>query len=131
MCRFFSTHAWDADSVGLALARLIVTRLLDHDAPIEVVVDDTLFRRWGPRVFGSLFWTHRFLPGRPTRSAAATGGLVAGIIVELPFCSHPVCLPILFRLWRGKGTPSPVRLAGQLITLLAKEFPRVYDPPGG
>src|SRR5687768_9961590 len=26
VCRFFSTHAWDADRLGLALARLIVTR---------------------------------------------------------------------------------------------------------
>ena len=35
----------------------------------------------------------------------------------------PVCLPVLLRLWGGKGTDSPVRLAGQLITLLANEFP--------
>lgn len=30
---------------------------LPGGAPIEVVVDDTVFRRWGPRVFG-VFWTH-------------------------------------------------------------------------
>ncbi len=34
-----------------------------------------------------------------------------------------MCLPVLLRLWGGKGTDSPVRLAGQLITLLANEFP--------
>ena len=107
-----------------ALARLIVTRLLDHDAPIEVVVDDTLFRRWGPRVFGS-FWTHDGSAQDPNALGRGNRWVVAGIIVELPFCSHPVCLPILFRLWRGKGTPSPVRLAGQLITLLARSFPSI------
>ena len=130
VCRFFSTHAWDADRLGLALARLIVTRLLDHDAPIEVVVDDTLFRRWGPRVFGS-FWTHDGSAQDPNALGRGNRWVVAGIIVELPFCSHPVCLPILFRLWRGKGTPSPVRLAGQLITLLAKEFPEHTIHPVG
>ena len=30
---------------------------------------------------------------------------------------------MLFRLWRGKGTASPVRLAGELISVLAQAFP--------
>src|SRR5262245_43283206 len=52
-CRFFSHHRWDVDRIGLVLARLIVDRLLDAGAPIVVVVDDTLFRRWGAEVFGA------------------------------------------------------------------------------
>ncbi|TQC45820.1 hypothetical protein EEB14_29375 [Rhodococcus sp. WS4] len=44
------------------------------------------------------------------------------MVVDLPFCSHPVCLPILFRLWAGKGTASPVVLAGELLTVLADTF---------
>ncbi len=46
-CRFFSAHRWDTDRLGLALAWLIVSRLLAERAAIEVVIDDTLFRRWG------------------------------------------------------------------------------------
>lgn len=49
--------------------------------------------------------------------------MIVGIVAALPFCTRPVCLPVLFRLWGGKGTDSPVRLARQLITLLATEFP--------
>ena len=49
--------------------------------------------------------------------------MIAGILVRLPFCAHPVCLPVLLRLWRGSGTASPVQLAGELIMLLAQEFP--------
>jgi DDE superfamily endonuclease len=56
-CRFFSHHVWDADRIGLILARLIVSRLLPDGAPIVAVVDDTLIRRWGPKVLGA-FWTH-------------------------------------------------------------------------
>ena len=130
VCRFFSTHAWDADRLGLALARLIVTRLLDADAPIEVVVDDTLFRRWG-RGCSASFWTHDGSAQDPNALGRGNRWVIVGIVVELPFCSHPVCLPVLFRLWRGKGTPSPVRLAGQLITLLAKEFPEHTIHPVG
>src|SRR4029077_21106981 len=88
VCRFFSTHAWDADRLGLALARLVASRLLAHDAPIEVVVDDTLFRRWGPRVFGS-FWTHDGSAQDPNALGRGNRWVAAGIIVELPFCSHP------------------------------------------
>ncbi len=62
-------------------------------------------------MFGS-FWTDDGSAQDPNALGRGNRWVVAGIIVELPFCSHPVCLPILFRLWRGKGTPSPVRLAG-------------------
>ena len=34
-----------------------------------------------------------------------------------------MCLPVLFRLWRGKGTASPVQLARELISILAQAFP--------
>ncbi|MGH3525306.1 MAG: IS701 family transposase, partial [Mycobacterium sp.] len=49
--------------------------------------------------------------------------VIVGIVVKLPFCSHPVCLPVLFRLWAGKGTASPVELAGDMLTVLRKAFP--------
>lgn len=45
-----------------------------------------------------------------------------GIIVDLPFCCHPVCLPVLFRLWGGKGTATPVEMAGELLSLLTQAF---------
>src|ERR1700739_3110103 len=121
-CRFFSHHGWDADRIGLALARLIVDRLLPAGAPIAVAVGDTLFRRWGRKVVGAV-WTHDGAGPDPNARGGANGWVIVGIVVRLPFSSHPVCLPILFRLWRGKGTPSPVKLAGQMISLLAQEFP--------
>lgn len=49
---------------------------------------------------------------------------MAGIAVGLPFCSATLCLPVLFRLWAGKGATTPVRLAGELLTLLAGQFPQ-------
>jgi hypothetical protein len=34
-----------------------------------------------------------------------------------------VALPVLFRLWRGKGTASPVTLAAEMMTVLRDAFP--------
>jgi len=121
-CRFFSHHVWDGDRIGLVLAGLIVDRLLTPGAPIEVVVDDTLFRRWGPKVFGA-FWTHDGSAQGPDTIGRGNRWVIVAIVVALPFCSHPVCLPVLLRLWRGKGTVSPVGLAAELISTLAHEFP--------
>jgi hypothetical protein len=50
--RFVSTTGWDVDRLGLAIARLIIEWLLPPGAPITVAVDDTLFTRWGKKIFG-------------------------------------------------------------------------------
>jgi hypothetical protein len=49
--------------------------------------------------------------------------VIAAIVVRLWFCPSPVALPVLFRLWHGKGTPSQVTLAGEMMGLLAAAFP--------
>jgi hypothetical protein len=121
-CRFFSAHAWGTDRLGLTVARLVVDRLLPVDAPITVAVDDTLFRRWGKKVYHA-FWTHDGAAQGPAKLGRGNRWVIAGIVVRLPFCSHPVCLPILFRLWGGKGTASPVDLASEMLTVLAQAFP--------
>jgi hypothetical protein len=121
-CRFFSEGTWEVDRVGLCVARLIVGRLVAPGAPILVAVDDTLVTRGGKKVFAAL-WTHD--GSAKTRGAVARGNrwVVAGLVVDLPLCSRPVCLPVLFRLWLGKGSASPVVLAGQMLTVLACAFP--------
>ena len=55
--RFFATARWSADAVGLVLSDLIVDRLLPQGSSVTVVVDDTLFKRSGRKVFG-VFWHH-------------------------------------------------------------------------
>ena len=108
-CRFFSHHRWDVDRIGLVLARLIVDRLLDAGAPIVVVVDDTLFRRWGGRRCSARSGPTTG-PGRiPTRSpwqpvgdrrdprAAAVlraSGVLAGAVATLARQGHRVPGPV-------------------------------------
>jgi hypothetical protein len=121
-CRFFSHAVWDIEKLGLLVARLIVDRLLCPDEAITVVVDETLFKRWGRKVHNA-FWTHDGSAQGKNKIARGNRWAVAGIVVRLPFCTATVCLPVLFRLWAGKGTASSVEMAGDLLTVIKEAFP--------
>src|SRR6266496_4649621 len=108
-CRFCSAAVWDVDRLGLIAARLIVERLLPAGAPITVVVDDTLFKRWGRKVYHA-FWTHDGAAQGGRKIARGNRWVVAGIVVCLPSCSASLCLPVLFRLWACKRTATPAEL---------------------
>ena len=45
--RLFTNARWSGDALGLALADLIVARLLPPDSALTIAVDDTLFKRTG------------------------------------------------------------------------------------
>ena len=73
---WFFTHArWSPDRVGLAVAAVVVARLVPADTALLIAVDDSLFRRSGRRVHGAA-WCHdgrRRDPGA-TGSAGGTAG---------------------------------------------------------
>ena len=121
-CRFFSAAVWDVDRLGLAAAGLIVRCLLAPGEPIVVAVDDTLFKRWGRRVH-HVFWTHDGSAQGRAKIGRGNRWVVAGIVVRLPFVTAAVCLPVLFRLWAGKGSDSPVTLGAHLLALVRDTFP--------
>src|SRR5215472_2965319 len=50
---FFARARWQADELGLAVARLAVALLVPPGAPLTVAVDDSLFRRRGRTVHGA------------------------------------------------------------------------------
>jgi DDE superfamily endonuclease len=54
---FFSRARWNPDDLGIAAARLVVALLVPGGGPVEVLIDDTLFRRRGKRVW-SASWFH-------------------------------------------------------------------------
>jgi hypothetical protein len=130
---FFARAAWGLDELGLAVARVVVALLVPAGAAITVAVDDTVFRRCGRKVSGAA-WQHD--GSSPARNKLSFGNcfVTAGIIVTLPFCARPVCLPVLARLHvpgRGKARKprrqaapaSTVSAAAELVTRLAAAFP--------
>ena len=121
-CRFFSAAVWDVDQLGLAAAGFVVTHLLDPGAPVVVAVDDTLFKRWG-RLVHHAFWTHDGAAQGKSKIGRGNRWIIAGIVVRLPFCTAPVCLPVLLRLWAGKGSDSAVTLGAGLLERIRAAFP--------
>lgn len=120
--RFFARAVWSIDAIGLTVLRLVVTHLLPPDAVIVLAVDDTAHRRHGKKVHGAS-WVHDgSAPGR-TELAFGHRWVVVGIVVQLPFMSRPVCLPVACRRWQGKGSASPVELAYQMVATIAAHLP--------
>ena len=133
--RFFSRARWQPDQLGLALAALIVERILDPQQPVTVAVDDTLLQRWGRKVYGCFY--HHDATANSEKAAVAWGNnwVVVGICVTLPFLERTVCLPVLFRLWQPRRSeyakidkPDPERpgkpaMAREMIDLLAARLP--------
>src|SRR3954454_10051476 len=118
---FLGRGRWDLDAVGAVLVGLIVGRLLPAGAGVLVVVDDTLFRRSGRRVAGAA-WQHDASRKGPKASQVSWGTcfVVAGIVVDLPFCDRPVCLPVLARLWTPTSPVSKQILAGRMIATIVE-----------
>ena len=119
--RMFANARWSGDALGLVLADLIVTRLLPPDSALTIAVDDTLFKRSGKKVFG-VAWHHDGAAKGPKPIGFGNCWVVAGIVVQLPFLSRPVCLPVLARLWRPRHT-GKIAHARELAELIAARYP--------
>lgn len=119
--RFFSRAAWDTDAVGLMLARAVLAVFCAAGQAITVAVDDSLFPRFGKKIFGGA-WQHDGSARGRDGLGYGTCFVVAGIVVTLPFVDRSVCLPVLFRLNLPHQGPSKTEQARELVDLLAGAF---------
>jgi hypothetical protein len=135
---FFARARWQVDELGLAVARLVVLLLVPPADPLTVAVDDSVFRRSGRKVHGAGWQYDGSSPDRD-RISFGTCFVTCGIVVHLPFCTRPVCLPVLARLIPAGKTKIPARrrkgnkaapvpgtkvsAAAELVALLAAAFP--------
>jgi hypothetical protein len=129
--RVFSYRRWSA----WALARLLLTFLLDHvipPGPVLLAGDDTVTEHPGPRVFGK----GRHRDGvRSTHSYTAYRWghkwVVLSVLVKFPFTTRPWALPVLAALYRppewdrvhGTRHKTPAHLARLLLARLMRWFP--------
>lgn len=124
--RFFSRARWSVDRIGLVILGQIVEHLLEADGPLVVAIDDTLLKRWGPKVFArQLHYDGSSQAAGPKarRTAYGNAWVVAGAVVTLPFLERSICLPVLFRLWRPGVGPTQVALAAELARAIATAHP--------
>jgi hypothetical protein len=120
--QFFSRAGWDPDRLGLVLAKAVVALLVPPGSRVLVVVDDTLFRRFGRKIHAAL-WAHDGSGRGKDKTGFGNTWVIVAIVVRLPFLTRPVALPVLAALWRGKGTASRTQLALGLVTGLAAVLP--------
>ena len=120
--RLFTNARWSGDALGLALADLIVARLL----PADSAAHDRGRRHAcssGPgRKSSGWPWHHDGAAKGPKPIGFGNCWVVAGIVVQLPFLSRPVCLPVLARLWRPRHT-GKIAHARELAELIAARYP--------
>jgi hypothetical protein len=120
---FFARARWSADQLGLGLVDLLAAVLLAGDVPLRVMVDDTLMRRSGRKVFGAS-WHHDPLAAGRRRVAWGNNWVVLGVLVDLPFVpQRTLCPPVLARLWCPKRTGTRLELGVELVGLLAERYP--------
>jgi hypothetical protein len=112
--RFFSRAAWEPRKMALVLAAAVIEALIEAGAPVRVAVDDTLLRRRGKKVWAA-WWTHDGSARSQDKIGYGNTWVIAAILVDLPFASRPLALPVMARLWRGKDTASRSELALSMV----------------
>lgn len=122
--RFLRAGSWRMATLWSALAKHMVSALV-QDGPIHLDLDDTLFHKSGRKVEGAGIFRDA------VRSTAArvvyAFGLnlvVVTLRIRTPWGGGPLDLPINLRVYRkGKGLPSHIDLAEQMIREIAGWFP--------
>jgi hypothetical protein len=132
--RVFSQRQWST----WALARILITFLLDHvlpPGPVLLAGDDTVTEHPGAKVFGK----GRHRDGvRSTHSYTAYRWghkwVVVSVLVKLPIATRPWALPVLVALYRppewnrmhGTRHKTPAHIARLLLARLIRWFPNRY-----
>lgn len=131
--RFFSCARWDPDGLGRCLFRLLLSILPDT---IEALVDDTLCRRAGPRIFG-ISMHHDGVASTYGRQAQRAFSFLAcghswvilAVRIPVPWKGAGLAIPVLARLYRSPKRCSKreyrkrTELAREMLQILAQWMP--------
>ena len=120
---FFSRARWSPDDLGIAAARLVISLLVPDGEPVEVLIDDTLLRRRGKKVWAAS-WFHDGSAQGPAKTGYGNNWVMLAVRVRLPMISRPVAVPAMAKLViKGTNSASRLWLARRMITSLARELP--------
>jgi hypothetical protein len=120
---FFYRARWNPDKLGICAAKLVICLLVPAGAPIEVLIDDTLLKRRGKKVWAASWFHDGSAPG-PAKTGFGNNWVVLAVRVKLPMLSRPVAIPAMAKLViKGTMSSSRLWLARRMIECLAGEFP--------
>ena len=121
---FFARAAWTPKGLAFQLINLVLAALVPLGL-VTLLVDDTLAHKRGKSVWG-MGWFRDAVASTRKRVATASGHnwVVVAVAFGLPGSGPILAVPLLARLhWPGKGQPSCVALARQMITQILDWFP--------
>lgn len=87
---------WDGLMLSYILLHLIVDTFVVMGAPVEITVDETLERRWGPKISKRGHWRDSLASGRKMNvSTSGLRWLVFCVVVKLPWSDLYWSMPFL------------------------------------
>lgn len=123
--RFFSRARWEPDELGHWLFRRLLPFL--GEGALQVVIDDTLAPKKGPRVFGIASHIDAVRSTRKHRVFCfGHCWVVLAVLVRVPFSGRTWALPVLFRLYRSKKETASHEANYAKKTHLARELLHVF-----
>src|SRR6266576_339676 len=121
--QFFSRARWNADDLGLAVAKLVVALLVPAGEPVVVAIDDTLFRRRGKKIWAAGWFHDGSAPG-PAKTGYGNTWVIAAVVVPLPALRQPVAIPVLAKLIiKDTNSASRLWLARRMAQMIAGALP--------
>ena len=96
---------WNALAVSKILLQLLIAAFVPHDAPVEIVVDETLERRWGRKINKKGHWRDAVASSHG-KNVASIGlrWLVFALVVKLPWSKRRWALPFVSTLLTTEKT---------------------------
>ena len=120
---FFSRARWNPDDLGICVAKLAIALLVPDGEPVELLIDDTLFRRRGKKVWAAS-WFHDGSAQGPVKTGYGNNWVVLAVRVRLPMISRPVAVPVMAKLViKDTASASRLWLARRMVARLARELP--------
>lgn len=129
--RFFSRAKWNVDDLGKKVCQFIVSHVLSKNVPILLVIDDTLAKKRGVKIFG----IGTFIDAVNSTKAWKIFSfghcwVIASVVVYFPWSNRPWALPFAFRLYRQMKTlksneqyKKKTELAKEIINLVRSWIP--------
>ena len=123
---------WSGLTVSRLLVQLLVTTLVATGATVDLVVDETLERRWGRQITKRGHWRDSLASSKGLNvSTSGLRWLVLAVVVKLPWSRHYWALPCLSvllttpKVSRTLGQPhkTVAQVAGQMVQWVRRVLP--------
>jgi DDE superfamily endonuclease len=117
---------WSPLCASGCLLRLIVDTLLPAEAVIEIAIDETLERRWGPQIHKRGHYCDSALSSRKQSvSSPRLRWIVMAVVVPVPWSKQPWALPFLAVLATTPGVSEQLGLRHHTVGERARQMVRL------